>query len=142
MEFFVATLLKDALFPEVVTLIVSLRLIWSQLLSEELSDHRGVPLILYIPRRGAWLKSVIRSQIEMLRGSKTHELHRIVSEEKRLRELVLRYNVVGSERQYTWILFYLLGIMVACYYNPLVLASLLISDLLVARIHHHIISSL
>jgi hypothetical protein len=135
-------ILRQSLFLEVLTLVISLRIAWSQTLPDELSDFRGTPLLTFFPRRTNLRKNIIASQIEMLKGSRSQDFQQVLREQEALRSLVLAFNSISGFTTWTWI-----GILAACagavlYLNPLVLCSMVVADLLIARIHQNIISSL
>lgn len=142
MELSLTDLMHKALFLEALTIVVSARIIWVQLLSGELRDYRAYPFVVYLPRRRSFRMAAILSQIDILRKTHSQQLQIITSDEKLLRELVLKYNVLQSESVFRELLLGVTMLVVVCLINPLLLVSGLVADLLTARIHHHITSSL
>lgn len=141
MEFSVLALLRESVFLEVVTVVVTIRILWSQLLGEDLSDTRGYPLLIFMVRKNHIRKNLVLSQLDMIRDGMNAELRSITKAQGYLRELVFRYNSLQRETDWIWwCIIFLAGIGIS-YYNPFILASAFLADLLIARIHHHILSS-
>ena len=142
MEIELLWILRQSLFLEVLTLLISLRIAWSQTLPDEMSDFRGTPLLAFFPRRTNLRKNIIASQIDMLKGSRSQDFQQVLREQEALRSLIQSFNSIGGFSAWTWV-----GILAACagvvlYVNPLLLCSIVFADLLIARIHQNIISSL
>jgi hypothetical protein len=142
MEFSFLSFMKESLLLEAIMLASTIRIIWSQTLAEELSDIRASPLLLFLFRSNRYKKSVILSQIDMIRGSANSDHRSILRERTHARDLILRFNILQSENMwFLWTFVFLLSIAIA-YLNPFALVSCIIADLLTARIHYHILSSL
>ena len=142
MELTVLGLVQKSHFIEVMTLVVTLRIIWAQTLALELSDSRSLPLLLFFFREKSLKRRVLASQVDMLTGSQTRDPRSLIREEEQLRSAIVRYNQLESSRNYHWGLLSLLAVALALHYSPLVLVSFVSADLVVARIHQHIAASL
>lgn len=142
MEMSLLHLVQASLLVEALTLVITVRIIWAQLLPQELDDTRSLPLLVFFFRRRALKRRVLTSQMDMLLGSQAADLKTVLREEKEIRGVVYQYNQLESAGSIRW---YFLALIVGFFilqYNPLVLVSCVVSDLVVARIHHHITSSL
>jgi hypothetical protein len=142
MELTVLGLVQKSHFIEVMTLVVTLRIIWAQTLALELSDSRSLPFLLFFFRQRSFKRKVLASQVDMLTGSQTRDLRSLIREEEQLRSAIFRYNQLESSRNYHWVLLSLLAVALALHYSPLVLVSFVSADLVVARIHQHIAASM
>ena len=141
MEFSFLSFMKESLFLEAITLVITLRILWSQTLLEELSDIRASPLLIYLFKSNRFKKNIILSQIDMIRGAVNTDYRSIVREKLHARDLILRFNMLQNENNWIlWSLIFLLCVVIS-YLNPYALVSCVIADFLTARIHHHIISS-
>lgn len=141
MEFSFLSFMKESLLLEATMLAITIRILWSQTLSEELSDIRASPLLLFLFRSNRFKKDVILSQIDMIRGSANSDHRSIMRGKNHARDLILRFNILQSGNMwFLWIFVFLLSITIA-YLNPFALVSCIIADLLTARIHYHILSS-
>lgn len=85
---------------------------------------------------------MILSGIHTIAGSQSLELDAVVREDVELKKLVLAYNRLNSASQ--WHIWFLVSALLAglVHYNPLTLLSILVADLFIARIHHHLRSAL
>ena len=133
---------KESLFIESLLLVISIRIVWAQLLPDELSDFRSSPLVSYFPRRRAIQEQMIISAIETLTGSQSLDLNSVVLEQSEIRSLVLRFNRLKSSKQWPTLLLAIASLVGLFHYNRLVLLSLLFADLFIARVHYHLSSAL
>ena len=141
MEEFMWSLMKDSMFLEALMFVISARIVWIQLLSAELADLKAFPLVWVLLRKKSLRAQLTRSHIEMLKGSQSSSLSSSIRETSELHDVVLRYNRLHSENELPVVIGWLTIITLMLYFKPVLLASCLLVDLLVARIHHHIISS-
>ena len=134
--------IRDSLFIETLLLIISIRIIWAQLIPQELAVYKSSPFIWYFPRRRSLQSRMLLSGIQTIQGSQSLDLEAVLREEVEQKKLVLRYNKLNSEREWhIWFLF-AAALALILHYNPLSLISVIVADLLIARIHHHLRSAL
>jgi hypothetical protein len=142
MEFSLLPILKASLFFEVLSLIGTIRFIWAQVLKPEMSDCKSLSLIMYCIRKRRLENEMIVSNIAGYSASKSTDIETVMKNEAEKRRLILRYNILNSTSRWLSVAVSVALIGTVLFFNPLAMVSIVLADLLVTRIHQHIISSL
>lgn len=142
MEFSLLPILKASLFFEVLSLIGTIRFIWAQVLKPEMSDCKSLSLIMYFIRKRRLENEMIVSNIAAYSASKSTDIETVMKNEAEKRRLIIRYNILNSTSRWLSVAVSVALIGTVLFFNPLAMVSIVLADLLVTRIHQHIISSL
>jgi hypothetical protein len=142
MEVSMSLVLRDSMFVEMLMLIISIRIIWSSITPISSSFPRDIPLILFVFRRNLMIRECIESQLETLIESPSTGMLGTIREIREVRTQSASGNLLESRYTRSFPLLCSLFLTIGFYYWPVVLTAGIIADLLVARIHHHIIRSL
>lgn len=129
-------------FIESVLLLVTLRLIWCQWLSPDLVKARSYPFSYYIFVKKELESDFITGKIAQIKTRTDSNLSESISDDIRCQDLILRYNILHSRSRIPMFFGVLAILAVLAYIRPFALLSLLICDLVVARIDHLIVTTL
>ena len=128
-------------FVEILMLAISTRLVWTQVLNSELKCARWYPLSVYFFMCNSLMLSHLEKEISLLRSTEISGLDETLGAEKRIKEVVFRYNMLSSESRLIPNLLFIVISVFILKFNPFMFTSFIISDLVTTRIHQHITSS-
>ena len=127
---------------EALMIVVSMRILWAQWLAVDLIHARSYPFMYYFFVKNRLQLEAVMDRMEKLKESSPKELREVVDRDVKLKQTIVEYNVIRSSSVVPQIILLMLGLCGILYIRPLVILSLILCDLLVARIHHLIAISL
>lgn len=138
----IGAIIEQMHFVEVFTLLATTRMIWAQLADSRIPNMKRYPLVLLAIMYPLLLDEYYKAEIRALQSvDDSHTLTQELSHTSKRRNLIFEYNVFKSKRQSYRYISSVVGILAIVKWSPWLLASVAISDLVVTRIHHHILHS-
>jgi hypothetical protein len=133
-------ILYESHLLEVLTFFAPLRFFWSQTLETNLGEARYLPLFAFCLKRRSLRNSILLDRIATIQKSESTDLKAVLREQEELRGAINEFNVINEESEWKKMILAVLVMGCLLYWNPLLLVSLLIGDLITTRVHQHILS--
>ena len=142
MEVHILPILRHSCFIEILSLMATVRFIWAQFLPTKYSTSKLTLLLVYFVTHRKLSSKALLHRIEECRNVPSIDIPTVMNNQKQMSDLIFQYNVLNSHSR--WLSWVLCAVVVgaALFYNPLLLVSVLVSDLITTRIHQHLIHSL
>ena len=134
-------LLRDGLFLEIISLFLVARVIQTRRIEKRLVPFIGYPLIYQQLMESRWRNKVIMSTIAELENSTPANVREAIEVSKSIKLLKFEYNLSNSNRSWLPLVSLLALTAIILVYRPVVIFSLLVSDIVLARVHQHIIKT-
>ena len=134
-------LLRDGLFLEIISLFLVARVIQTRRIEKRLAPYISYPLIYQQLMESRWRNKVIMSTIAELENSTPANVREAIEVSKSIKLLKFEYNLSNSNRSWLPLVSLLALTAIILVYRPAVIFSLLVSDIVLARVHQHIIKT-
>ena len=134
-------LLRDGLFLEIISLFLVARVIQTRRIEKRLAPYISYPLIYQQLMESRWRNKVIMSTIAELENSTPANVREAIEVSKRIKLLKFEYNLSNSSRSWLPLVSLCALTAIILVYRPVVIFSLLVSDIVLARVHQHIIKT-